>query len=315
MLNRIIDCLNACKSDSLLYLIEKLSDISGFFMTNGCLLYIVKNIELNHSQSISTEYLNLNTDIAIESIQNDQQFKSGRYNVIEFIKGKDGYNFTELESFVNLCTAHTNSLNAKDLVSFFYSLITIFQFPKEQNYKNLIGLLGELTFIKLFYEQFNRDISKLWHKNGSHDKYDFALSKCNLEIKSTISEERKSLIKHSQLFNEDNNYLVSVFFQENPSGFTLNELCHELFEAEKYCNNYDFMINVEKEKRKVSPIDANNKRFKLLDVKLFNAKDIKYFEKIPVCISNVTYDLSLVNEKETLLKDWFVKEWDDQNDS
>lgn len=144
MLSAIKDALSKCPSDGSIYLIDKLSDISGFFMVKGHLLYMVYNSEETSHQNLSTEYLKLNTNIDIVSVKNDQKFKTGKYNLLEIIPVANEYPDELLSSFINLCISHTTYMNAKNFVSFFYSLISLFQTPKEQNYKNLVGFIGEL---------------------------------------------------------------------------------------------------------------------------------------------------------------------------
>ena len=298
MLSAIKDALSKCPSDGSIYLIDKLSDISGFFMVKGHLLYMVYNSEETSHQNLSTEYLKLNTNIDIVSVKNDQKFKTGKYNLLEIIPVANEYPDELLSSFINLCISHTTYMNAKNFVSFFYSLISLFQRPKEQNYKNLAGFIGELFLLKSFAEDYDFDISDYWHTYGSSDNYDIVLPKCNIEIKTTSSEDELITIKHIQIFNTENNYLASIIINEDNSGMSLNELINNMLSNHKCFNSFNFSLNIEKEKMRVSPVDAETKRFILKGISIYRAETINPFKNIPDEISNLSYKMSLMDKPQ-----------------
>lgn len=298
MLSAIKDALSKCPSDGSIYLIDKLSDISGFFMVKGHLLYMVYNSEETSHQNLSTEYLKLNTNIDIVSVKNDQKFKTGKYNLLEIIPVANEYPDELLSSFINLCISHTTYMNAKNFVSFFYSLISLFQTPKEQNYKNLVGFIGELYLLKSFAEDYDFDISDYWHTYGSSDNYDIVLPKCNIEIKTTSSEDELITIKHIQIFNTENNYLASIIINEDNSGMSLNELINNMLSNHKCFNSFNFSLNIEKEKMRVSPVDAETKRFILKGISIYRAETINPFKNIPDEISNLSYKMSLMDKPQ-----------------
>jgi len=298
MLSAIKDALSKCPSDGSIYLIDKLSDISGFFMVKGHLLYMVYNSEETSHQNLSTEYLKLNTNIDIVSVKNDQKFKTGKYNLLEIIPVANEYPDELLSSFINLCISHTTYMNAKNFVSFFYSLISLFQTPKEQNYKNLVGFIGELFLLKSFAEDYDFDISDYWHTYGSSDNYGIVLPKCNIEIKTTSSEDELITIKHIQIFNTENNYLASIIINEDNSGMSLNELINNMLSNHKCFNSFNFSLNIEKEKMRVSPVDAETKRFILKGISIYRAETINPFKNIPDEISNLSYKMSLMDKPQ-----------------
>ena len=293
-----VHALSKCPSDGSIYLIDKLSDISGFFMVKGHLLYMVYNSEETSHQNLSTEYLKLNTNIDIVSVKNDQKFKTGKYNLLEIIPVANEYPDELLSSFINLCISHTTYMNAKNFVSFFYSLISLFQTPKEQNYKNLVGFIGELFLLKSFAEDYDFDISDYWHTYGSSDNYDIVLPKCNIEIKTTSSEDELITIKHIQIFNTENNYLASIIINEDNSGMSLNELINNMLSNHKCFNSFNFSLNIEKEKMRVSPVDAETKRFILKGISIYRAETINPFKNIPDEISNLSYKMSLMDKPQ-----------------
>src|SRR5699024_7007357 len=151
----------------------------------------------------------------IRSFEKNQTFISGRYNVLDFLPTAKGYDESNLESFVNLCVAHTEFMGGKAFVKFFFSLSELFQSPKYQQSKNLIGLFGELSFLKYLCETFSLDLSDRWHSGGEFDKYEISLKNKNIEIKTTSTPDENVIIKHSQLFNTDQNYLVVVCIEKN----------------------------------------------------------------------------------------------------
>ncbi len=299
MIQSIKNAIITTPEDGLLYLVNRLTDKAGFFVSNKHLLYVVSNLDGESSQSISTEFVNLNTNVDIHAFAEDQQFKSGKYNVLDYIPTDGYYNEVDLESFINLCSAHAVYMDSKEYVKFFYSLINIFQIPTEQAYKNLIGLFGELAVIKYIYKQTEVDVSSEWHKTGSKGKYDFVLSNCNLEVKSSVSEDKTVEVKHSQIFNNDNNYLIVVLIEKNNAGISINQLMQELLTAPDYCNNFSFAINLEKERKRISSNDAENSLLSVKEISVFHADCINPFMTVPDDVSSLSYRLDL-SEKEPL---------------
>ena len=276
---------------SSVYLIHALTERSGFFMTEGHLVYMVVNYEGLQYQSLATDYLRLNTDIDITSIKTEQQFPTGRYNALELLPCDGKYIDELLDPFVNLCVAHAGYGGHSSFIQFFHSLVNLFQYPKEQNFKNLIGLWGELSFLKYIFDSTGRDISTYWHASGSADKYDVSIHGVNIEIKTSRSSDNHVTIKHSQLFNSDRNYLAKVSLEENPAGRTLNQLIAELRGLGEAFSGFDFALNIEKEKRRISPIEAGHIKLKVQNISLYDAKEINPLPEVPAVISDLTYKL------------------------
>lgn len=304
MLETIKCAIATTPKDGAIYLIEKLSENTGFFVTNGHLLYLVYNFETITHKSMQTDYLLLNTDVEIHSFKNNQKFPSGKYNVLDFLPTEKGYDENNLDSFINLCVSHTELMQAKSFVKFFFSLSELFQDPKSQEYKNLIGFYGELSFLKLLCEKTSLDLSDRWHKGGSKDKYEITLKTKNLEIKTTSSLDEEVTIKHTQLFNADQNYLVVVCIEENSAGETLNQLISGMQKDPHHYNNYNFVLNVEKERKRVSPVDAESKFFSVKAITIYNADDIDPFGEIPENVSHLTYKLDLIGKSHLAQSDW-----------
>ena len=310
MLAEIEKALNTVPKDGAIYLVKKLSRNAGFFITNGHLLYIVYNFENITHKSLTTDYLLLNTDIEIHSFKHNQTFDSGKYNVLDFLPSGEEYDENNLESFVNLCISHAELMGGKSFVKFFFSLSELFQEPKGQQYKNLIGLYGELSFIKYLCQVTSLDLSDRWHTGGSLDKYEISLETKNIEIKTTAAVDEEVTIKHTQLFNSDQNYLVVVCIEESSSGKTLNQLISSMQKDPVYYNNYNFVLNVEREKKRVSPVDADNKKFLLKSIEVYDTDDINPFSEIPECVSDLTYKLDLTGKTSIPQTGWKT-EFDD----
>ena len=304
MSDRIKQLLITVPKDGAIYLAEKLSQCTGFFITNGHLLYLVANFEGIPHTSFTTDYLLLNTNVDVQSFENNQLFSSGKYNILEFLPTEQGYEENKLESFLNLCISHTEYMGGKSFVKFFFSLSELFQDPKAQQFKNLIGFFGELSFLKHMALKHNIDLSPHWHKGGSRDKYEITLEDINIEIKTTAAIDEEVTIKHAQLFNMDQNYLAVVCVEETAAGQTLNQLISSMLSDQTHFNNYNFVLNIEREKRRVSPVEANSKTFSVKVINLYDATNINPFDAIPDCVSQLTYKLDLVGKDSVSDNQW-----------
>lgn len=287
--------IKECPHDDTLYLLEKVSSGGGFFALNGNFLYMVPNTTVCTSQNIKTEYLRLQTNTHISAFNvSSQSFGNGYYNFIElFIAEKDDC-VENLAAFINLCISYAFNSDEIDFISFFDSLVKIFQLPPEQQYKNLIGLYGELLVIKFYFENFGEDLSRYWHTEGVNSKIDIVTPYINIEVKTTPSNLLVFKLKHSQLFdNTAKTYLAAVSILENNSGESLNELVEEMLNHTEYCNSFSFALNIEAEKRRISPKEAESRRFLFKNIRIYNAKDICPFSVIPDIISDLSYKIDL----------------------
>lgn len=287
--------IKECPHDDTLYLLEKVSNGGGFFVLNGNFLYMVPNTEACTSQNIKTEYLRMQTSTHISAFNvTAPSFGNGYYNFIElFIAEKDDC-VENLSAFISLCQSYAANYTEIDFISFFDSLVKLFQLPPEQHFKNLVGLYGELSVIKYLFEKFGKDISGYWHSDGVNSVIDFVTPNIKIEVKTSTSDLLVFKLKHSQLFdNLADTYLAAVSISESNSGTSLNELIEDLIDNPNYCNNLSFSINLQAEKRRVSPKDAENKRFIFNRFNLFNTKDICPFPVVPEIISDLSYKIDL----------------------
>lgn len=291
--------------DNTLYLMEKLPCGTGLFVSNRNLLYLVPNDERCESLGIKTEFLNLETNIYVSAFSSSaSSFANGYYNCVELVSTESHEYEGNLGAFVNMCLAHASYMRGKGFMEFFDSLVSLFQLPREQHYMNLIGLVGELLFIEYVFNKFGIDISQYWHSEGATSQFDFVCPFAKLEIKTTSGDSLRFSIKHNQLFTEtDNNYLVAVVVDETNAGRTLEDIISGLLEDKNCCNSMHFSVNIEKEKRRISPIEFKNKRFVLKKILLYRAEDINPFISIPDCVESLSYKLNLYPFKDVPLSE------------
>lgn len=294
--NHLLEKIRIIAHDSTLYLLKKLPSETGLFAFNGNVLYLVPNKEKCSSLSIKTEYLRVETNIFVSAFNPSvSSFENGYYNYVELLLPVLNDLEANFGTFINLCLAHATYTNGEEFMSFFDSLVSLFQLPREQQYKNLIGLMGELLLIEYVCLNNREDLSLYWHTEGSSSSLDFTCPYANFEVKTTSTDSLSFTIKHNQLFvNSEKNYLVAVSIEENNSGRTLEELISKLLKDPNICNSMSFCVNIEKEKRRVSPTEINSRRFILNKIGVYNAADINPFVKIPDCVEDLSYKLNLL---------------------
>lgn len=310
--SKIVKALDNIKDEDkdTLYLIEPITEKTGFFSNDGKLIFIVKDEAGLIAEGIETEYLKLQTHIRISSVKNYQTFEDGYYNLIIFNADTSNDNIFD---FINLCEIYARNEEELSFRDFFYTLISIFQLPSEKKYINAIGLYGELKFMEYCAEEMDLDISPYWHRHGELSQYDFSNGDNFIEIKSTSNGSDIATIKHSQIFEVSDGYLVLVSTYMDDTGETIDELIERMQEEEKYFNNINFNVNLTKELKRISESDCQTVRFVVNEIKMFNTKEINPFDDIPVEIKELTYKYDLSEcieieeeEKISLLND-FVK--------
>ena len=308
-ISNILSQIHAIPQDSTLFLIERLPSGTGLFVSNGNVLYLVPNQEDCASLSIKTEFLHLETNVFVSAFNASvSSFENGYYNTVELQMSDSNETEGNLSAFVNLCFSHASYMQGQEFMQFFDSLVALFQLPKEQHYKNLIGLVGELMLIEYIFINNSMDLSSYWHTDGSTSRLDFVCPFANLEVKTTASNSSRFKIKHDQLFSvAEKNYLIAIVLEESNAGRTLEEIITGLLDSPDYCNGLLFSINLEKEKRRVSPIEAKHKRFVLRKVYAYPASNINPFGDIPDCVEDMSYKIDLLPFKDIPIADILPK--------
>ena len=304
-ITQLIDTIYSTPHNDSLYLVEKLSCETGLFVLNGKLVYLVLNIECCKSLGINTEFLHLQTNVFVSAFNTaSTTFEEGYYNMITLNLPQHDESSDNLKAFVNLCLAHSTYMKGQEVMSFFDSLVSLFQLPNEQHYKNLIGLMGELLFIEFIQNTYGIDLSPYWHTEGIYSRFDFVCPFANFEIKTTSNDSLLFSIKHDQLFTNDihrNNYLIAVIITENNTGRTPENIISDMLTNPDYCNSLQFSINIEKERKRISPTDLINKHFLLKKIYAYNAQEINQFKILPDCIEGLSYKLNLISFSHTPL--------------
>ena len=295
-IEQLLNKINVAPKDNTLYLLEKFPNETGLFVSNGNVLYMVCNEEFSTSMSVKTDFLKLNTNIFVAAFNPSvSSFENGYYNSVELELSESSDTKANLSAFINLCLAHSTYLHGKDFISFFDSLVALFQLPKDQHYKNLVGLMGELLLIEDTYQKTKIDLSNYWHTDGATSRLDFVCPFANLEVKTTTSNSLVFAIKHDQLFsNAEKNYLIAVVLEENNKGRTLEEVIATMLDNSNYCNSLKFSINIEMEKRRISPTDMHSKHFILKKIYAYRATSINPFSSIPDYVEELSYKLDLI---------------------
>lgn len=273
-----------------LYLLAPINQVAGFFTSQHHLIYIAHDNTAHSAESVETDYLHLQTHVWITGVKNNQTFNNGFYNLIIY---KEITNIENTIAFINLCETHAHHREELNFKDFFYSLITLFQLPKEQSYKNAVGLFGELKLMQFAKEKSNVDLSSAWHRNGTYSKYDFSSSSLCLEVKTTSAEEDIVTIKHKQTFVDFPCYLAVITCGQYDGGQTINELILDMQKEKGYFDSINFSMNLAKELRRISPEDAKKLRFEVVKTRLFLSSTINPFEEIPDNVTSLTYKLEL----------------------
>ena len=304
-LNHLLNKILSIPKDNTLYLIETLPYNTGLFASNGNALYLVLNEEHCLNMNVKTDFLNLHTNIFVSAFNSyDSSFESGYYNSVELLLTEPDDRESNFSAFVNLCLAHSTYMKGQNFMSFFDSLVSLFQLPREQQYKNLVGLMGELILIEHVYQNYKEDLSQYWHVDGVSSRLDFTCPYANLEVKTTTTDSLSFTIKHNQLFlNSEKNYLVAVSIEENNSGRTLEDLISKLLQDPVICNSMNFCVNIEKEKRRISPAEINSRRFVLKKIGAYRATVINPFLSVPDCVEDLSYKLNLLPYTDISLSD------------
>lgn len=278
---------NGNNSADKIYLLEKLTNIAGFFAFDNNLAFATTSTTSQKS-SITTKYVEFVPNTEITSVFNYPSFEKGFY---DFLILKEREDEQTIESFIKLCDLYAKnpSIPFDEFIAY---IVDLFQLTKTQSYLDCIGLFGELILLKDFYEK-GVNLAKYWHMSGTFSKYDISLPDLNIEVKTSSSDSTSFKIKHSQVFNGDKNIiaLVSVRASEM-TGTSLEEIVRFFKTTKPFSENLRFIISLEKELQKKIEPDTYRKRFSVDGVYCFDCSKISTIEKIPFNISNVSYDYS-----------------------
>ena len=282
-----------------LYLLQKVSNEYGFFYQDGVVYFAKKSIPGLSGCSVSTAYLDMCYAVPIVCESANASFETGDYDMLAY---KDNLESPEFDVFYNVCVTYANDDGDLNFFDFFNALIELFK-KAEGGDSNLIGVFGELSLIKYMFDQYEVDISNNWHLTGTNSKFDFSFPKFNLEVKTTTNNELTFLLKHSQIFNNQKNYIAVVSLLETGSDKSLDDLVRYFANTEPFKNNVKFQIAVENEYLKAKTAKAKKRSFAVDSILIFDCAKMETIGFVPGCISDVQYrynfsDLEAVDPKD-----------------
>lgn len=284
----LIDLMNSINDEKSIYLLKPLSSTEGFFTNAKKLLYVARDNYMYPYEEIETDYLRLQTHMRINSVKNDQSFLDDYYNIIIY---EGNCVDTNLDSFIQLCSIHATHAQELNFKEFFYSLIALFQLPTEQGFANTLGLYGELKVMQYVKNQYDKDISNLWHQKGSYSQFDFSNGKKSMEVKTTLLENTDVMIKHQQVFGGHPCYIIVVACEQYENGETIEEVIDSMHRDKLAFKNMNFNINLAKELKRISIKEARELRLKFHHILFFDAAQINPFPFIPENVSKLVYRL------------------------
>lgn len=276
-----------------LYLIENINDNFGFFYSNREIIFGKKSDKTSIGSSISTDYLDMELNVYIESLNMNNTYNSGNYDLLIFKNIDDEI---KMDIFYNICSSYANDQSGISFSDFFNSLVDIFREHGDMDYANVLGLLGEMIFIKKTYEICGKNISQNWHRTGINSKFDFTFSGLNIEVKTTSKSELEFSLKHSQIFNNQNNYVAIVNVLETGEGESIETLYDYFQKTKPFSTDVKLQICLNKELARVRKPGKN--KFSLDNISIVNVNDMKKIEDIPSCINNISYDYDFSDDQK-----------------
>lgn len=214
-------------------------------------------------------------------------------NILECTSNVD----SERQSFVRLCLAFSSGdCSTKSLMEFFSSMIALFRDSARASESEINGLFSELYAI-YHLKNLGYDVSSYWQKDDRR-KFDFYMSSNKrMEVKSTMSSERRHHFRHEQLLFEEYEILViSILLRKVDCGISMMDMVR--FGREIYKDDYKRLTLIDKRVSCYSdeeleqivydePYLENNIRF-------IPAEEIPRFsDGRPVGVTNAEYDSNL----------------------
>ncbi|RXY96822.1 PD-(D/E)XK motif protein [Malacoplasma penetrans] len=282
-----------------LYLVKVINDTSGFLFLDGSILFISKSKSKHSIPGSTTKFLDLKIHQFIRTEEINPFLKNDFYDLLIYKSiDEDKY----LNSFIELCKLYEQSDKIISFEDFFNSLTLLFSPEKTDTIEDVIGLFGELYLIWYLNKYFNFSIKEFWHNGwGTNDHYDFALNNFNVEVKTTLGQDMRILIKHEQVFNFKNNYICIVNVKNDNSGDSIFDICKKIRENREFNNDIQFMTKLEKEILRVNRDDYNSKKFSVVKLNFYKNKDLKTLENIPEMIDSIKYYYDFIGQPKLSL--------------
>ena len=237
-----------------------------------------------------------------ESSVNDNGVdKKDRFTVLHLISDKR----STQDYFVEICKLLLQNLGENPKLKLVQKELEnvkdIFLNLHKNRIKEELGLWGELYLI---YIQNNKEKAiTSWHMN-SKDRIDFNSGSIKVEVKTTLSNERKHVFKLNQLRNhyKENVFICSIMTVEIENGLSIRGL------VKKISDHIDPNIKLKLEE-KISSVLGNeilSLNFRSFDeitakesLRLYNSSDIPAIEKdcLSDDVSKISFTSNLTNTK------------------
>ncbi|OGS55119.1 MAG: hypothetical protein A2Y20_04905 [Firmicutes bacterium GWF2_51_9] len=283
-----------------LYLVEKIDDISGFFICGKNTLYMQKNIKSEKSIKYKTGLVDLVLNAKVISFSADSKFSSDIYNYIEYV----GDNVSsEYNVFLKLCYLYSKNCDEIGFYDFFDSLLKIFQ-KESSSARNQVGLFGELEFIKRYHGSF-KEVIDAWH-NETMSFYDFTFEEFNLEVKTTTKEFPIFRVKHNQIFDGKNTYICFINLKKDNSGNTILDIIDDLNKEDCVRENFKFQLKLESELSKLEKSERNLEKYSCKNIHIVRNSSIDSITGVPSRVSQISYDLDITGLRTIEFSDIFV---------
>lgn len=283
--------IGAYPQDGRVHLIEQLTDNEAFYVCDGEPLYAVKLLgKRGRCDVVETSRLRLMLSAELVLVDDLPGKTAEGFDIIRLISWKSE---RELVAFFELCTMYSSGATSLSFEDFFYALNELFRPPRRQQRLDAIGLYGELAFLeRLMSAEDGIDVSAFWQIGGLRSKYDIALAFGNIEIKTSVGSSAEVVIKHEQIFNDDENYLACVSIERNPGGETLRALARRLLESGTCFTTLQSQIELNKRLLRVSD-DELDCAYKTIWIRCYRAEAIDLFGDVPDRVSQLSYRLNL----------------------
>ncbi len=267
---------------------------------------LLKTVNLNNKGFVNFKGKNLRILFERESsVNNDGVDKKDRFTVLHLISDKK----STKDYFIEICKLLLENLGESPKLTLVQKELEnvkdIFLNLHKNRIKEELGLWGELYLI---YAQENKvKAVSSWHMNAK-DRIDFNSGSIKVEVKTTLSNERKHVFKLNQLRNhyKENVLICSIMTVEIENGLSISDL------VRKIGADIDFKTKL-KLKEKISSVLGNELltlNFRSFDettaresLRLYNSNEVPAIEKecFSQEITNVSFTTNLTNTPEIIL--------------
>lgn len=298
MIKTLLNKLNnttSIKPDS--FFVEKFETYQNHYIgidNEKNIALLVNNVNDQNKKITSFRGKNLEVyfDKKVE-LTNENEYATSRFTVLKLVNNSINAQWY----FIKICSLLLDNLGEIPEISNVEkevkSLKDIFSNLNKKPLKDEIGLWGELFVISI---QENVELAvKAWHVSNTN-RIDFNDGKHKLEIKTTISNERRHNFKLNQLRNhfKENVLIGSIMTEEIDNGISIKDLINTI--ENKLSTNLSYLFNL-----KLSDClgdDFFSLDFKFFDCNfaysnflLFRAQDIPSIEieNIPNDVTDVQF--------------------------